>query len=363
MKIISFYLPQFHVIPENNEWWGNGFTEWVNTKKAKPLFEGHSQPKEPYNDNYYNLADASTLEWQVKLAKEYGLYGFCFYHYWFKGKLLLEKPILNYVQHKNIDFPFCTAWANEPWTRSWDGKSKEILMPQDYGDQSDWEEHFIYLLQLFKDERYIKVENKPLFIIYRPSSIEQCTDMLSYWNRRAVECGFKGIYFIEMLTSFDNRFVEGFNASIQFEPMYTIKHHIPKQEFIKRGARKVARNLLKKGSIEKVPRTLLDTINYDVVWQSILNRETIKRREKDFLGAFVNWDNTARKGNEGLILQDFTVEKFENYLSKQAKKSRELNNDFLFINAWNEWAEGTYLEPDKKNGFRYLEALHAATKK
>ena len=160
MKIIAFYLPQFHNIPENDEWWGDGFTEWVNVKKAKPLFDGHVQPKEPLNDNYYNLLDDNIKIWQAKIAKEYGVYGFCYYHYWFNGKLLLEKPMEQMLNNKKIDIPFCISWANEPWTKAWVNE-KKVLIPQSYGGVNEWKEHFDYLLPFFKDERYIKVHNKP----------------------------------------------------------------------------------------------------------------------------------------------------------------------------------------------------------
>ena len=151
-KVIAFYLPQFHAIPENDEWWGKGFTEWVNTKKAKPLFEGHQQPKTPLNDNYYCLLDAETQEWQAELAEKYGVYGFCYYHYWFNGKMLLEKPMENMLNNKNIKLPFCISWANEPWARTWDGKNKEVLMSQVYGEEKEWKEHFEFHAKCFLDD-------------------------------------------------------------------------------------------------------------------------------------------------------------------------------------------------------------------
>ncbi|KYC64648.1 glycosyltransferase WbsX family protein [Heyndrickxia coagulans] len=360
MKMISFYLPQFHEIPENDKWWGKGFTEWVNTKNAKKLFSGHDQPKEPLNDNYYNLADYRTTIWQVELAKKYGVSGFCYYHYWFNGKLLLEKPIRNHLEHTEIDFPFCMCWANEPWTRSWDGKSKEIIMPQKYGSEKEWKAHFNYLIEFFKDSRYIKIENKPVFLIYRPSSIDNCERMLEYFNNMAIQEGFCGIFFIEMLTSFDNRFVKGFEASVDFEPMYTIGHFLPKKDLIKRAVKKIGRKTLKKISFERYPSWLLDSIDYDLIWNLILSRQYRKRRKKEYLGAFVNWDNTARKGRNGLILKNFSIDKFEKNLSKQVRRSFKFDSEFIFINAWNEWAEGTYLEPDKTNEFKYLECVKRA---
>ena len=171
MKIIAFYLPQFHNIPENDEWWGNGFTEWTNVKKAKPIFEGHQQPKVPLNNNYYNLLDDNVKVWQADLAKKYGVYGFCYYHYWFNGKMLLEKPMEQMLENKEVDIPFCISWANEPWTKAWVGDEKKMLIAQEYGQEEEWKEHFMYLLPFFKDERYIKKDGKPFFIFYRPDIV------------------------------------------------------------------------------------------------------------------------------------------------------------------------------------------------
>ena len=165
-------MPQFHAIPENDIWWGEGFTEWTNTKAAKPLFRGHYQPKEPLKDNYYSLLDSKTQEWQASLAKKYGIYGFCYYHYWFHGKLLLEKPMENMLKNKKVDIPFCISWANETWSRTWSGQEREILIQQDYGNKSDWLKHIEYLVPFFKDSRYIKIDNKPLMLLYTSCKIE-----------------------------------------------------------------------------------------------------------------------------------------------------------------------------------------------
>ncbi|HFR3551845.1 TPA: glycoside hydrolase family 99-like domain-containing protein, partial [Streptococcus suis] len=196
MKTIAFYLPQFHSIPENDEWWGKGFTEWTNMKAAKPLFEGHNQPRIPLNNNYYNLLDEKTMEWQVELAKKHGLYGFCFYHYWFNGHMLLEKPMEIMRQSEKINFPYTICWANEPWTNAWksDGNEK-TLIAQHYGREKEWKQHFEYLLQFFKDKNYIVENNKPLLLIYRPEIIECLNEMLDYWNKLAIEAGFSGIDF------------------------------------------------------------------------------------------------------------------------------------------------------------------------
>ncbi|RRQ78488.1 glycoside hydrolase family 99-like domain-containing protein, partial [Enterococcus faecium] len=195
MRVIAFYLPQFHEIPENNEWWGEGFTEWTNVKTARPLYSGHYQPREPINDNYYDLLNDDVKEWQVSIAKKNGIYGFCFYHYWFDGKMLLEKPVEQFLKNKNLDINFCLSWANEPWTKAWVSKNDSILIEQNYGNEENWEKHFDYLLPFFKDSRYICNDGKPLFVIYRPEQIGCLNEMLDYWQILAKKNGLAGIDF------------------------------------------------------------------------------------------------------------------------------------------------------------------------
>ena len=219
MKIIAFYLPQFHTIPENDTWWGKGFTEWVNVKKAKPLFKGHDQPRIPLNNNYYDLNNPETLKWQANLAHQYGVDGFCFYHYWFKGKLLLEKPAESLLKRENIALDYCFCWANEPWARTWDGRNRNVLMPQEYGGREEWKKHFDYLLPFFKDVRYIKENNKPMFVIYKSTLIEECRDMMDYWSELAVNNGFEGLFFVETLKKrFPDQRELPFSAKVEFEP-------------------------------------------------------------------------------------------------------------------------------------------------
>jgi lipopolysaccharide biosynthesis protein len=195
MKIIAFYLPQFHEIPENNAWWGEGFTEWTNVKKAQPLYRGHYQPRIPLGQNYYDLCRIETLVWQTNIARNYGISGFCFYHYWFNGKLLLEKPIELYLNHSECELPFCLCWANESWTNGWVSENNDVIMPQTYGGESEWESHFLYLLKYFKDPRYITKDGKPLLVIYKPQEITNLPLMLDYYQKRALEHGFEGIHF------------------------------------------------------------------------------------------------------------------------------------------------------------------------
>ncbi|MGL5229803.1 MAG: glycosyltransferase WbsX family protein [Cetobacterium sp.] len=339
-KLIAFYLPQFHRVKENDEWWGEGFTEWTNVKRSKPLYKNHNQPRIPLDNNYYDLSKKETLVEQAKLAKENNVFGFCFYHYYFNGKKLLEKPAEILLNNNDIDINYCFSWANEPWTRSWDGKTKDILMAQNYGELEDWKKHFEYLLPFFKDNRYIKKNNKPVFLIYRTNNIPNCEKMIDYWEKLSIESGFDGIYLIETLNSFQKTpILESSKAVVEFEPMLTMRHYLNPLTQIKRLIRK------------KIG--MLDIVNYDEVWQKIISRDNNYSKER-CLGAFVGWDNTPRKGKKGLIIEGSTPEKFGKYLKKQIQKN---TSEFLFINAWNEWAEGTYLEKDTKNNKFFLKEV------
>jgi lipopolysaccharide biosynthesis protein len=350
MKILAMYLPQYHTFKENDEWWGKGFTEWTNTKKAKPLYKNHYQPKTPLGENYYDLSNNYVLEQQSKLAQDYGIYGFVYYHYWFNGKKLMEKPLENMLSDDKVTIHYCLSWANEPWTRSWDGKSKEIIMPQEYGNKEDWETHFNYLLNFFKDNRYIKMDNKPVLFIYRIDNINYHEEMFKYWNDMAIKNGFSGIFIVETLTNFQTKPVSNISEAIYlFEPMYTTANEYTKTSRIINCIKKVPESF-KRGF------RYIKTNDYDMICKKIINRN-LKSNKKIFMGFFPGWDNTARKGNKGSIIEGSTPEKFKKYLFKLIKKANVEKNDFVIINAWNEWAEGAYLEPDTKNEYKYLDAI------
>lgn len=370
MRIIAFYLPQFHEIPENNEWWGEGFTEWVNVKKAQPLYEGHEQPRVPLNNNYYNLLDPKTQVWQAKIAKEYGVYGFCYYHYWFNGKMLLEKPMENMLKNNNVDIPFCVCWANEPWTRAWVGETK-VLIPQLYGEKKEWKEHFDYLLPFFKDSRYICDDRKPLVVIYRPEVIECLNEMLDYWNELAIDAGFEGLTFAYQNIDFDLKVDKDdsrFKYNIEFQPLYA-RHEMFKNNHkrIKALRRKIAAFVEKHFGFDLMRYGVgffnkSNQISYDEAWNKILTKTP--QTEKNVPGAFVGWDNSPRKGERGEIFVGDTPEKFEKYLTQQISRAREIyKKDMIFMYAWNEWAEGGYLEPDERSGYANLEAIRNALKK
>ena len=204
MKIIAFYLPQFHEIKENNEWWGEGFTEWRNVKTSVQTYKGQYMPRVPLNNNYYSLLDVETLKWQAKIAKEYGIYGFACYHYWFEEGMLLEKPAELMLRHPEVDMPFCFSWANHTWKRNWANKSDEILREQTYGDEKEWRRHFDYLLPFFRDDRYIKVEGKPMMILYNPLHVEEFPAMMECWQRWAKEAELPGIFFLHQQNQYDH---------------------------------------------------------------------------------------------------------------------------------------------------------------
>lgn len=354
IKIMAFYLPQFHTIPENDEWWGKGFTEWVNVRKARPLFKGHNQPRVPLNENYYDLSKVETLRWQADLANTYGVYGLCFYHYWFAGgKKLLEKPAEMLLENKDIRLRFCFSWANEPWARTWDGKAHHVLMAQDYGMEDDWKKHFYYLLPFFKDDRYVKEDGCPMFLIYKPHSIPHAKEMMEMWNGMAIKEGFNGIHFVETLrgTNRDNRNLP-FKAYVEFEPALTNYSH----SFLTLNYNRIRRRLLK--AINKVFGSNI-MLNRPYQFEEVMRRSLKhKSPQGTYGGVCVGWDNTARRGNASVVVLPSTKNQFKKALKdKIIKTEREYNADYVFINAWNEWCEGTYLEPDEVHKYDYLEAI------
>lgn len=365
MKVIAFYLPQFHEIPENNEWWGKGFTEWVNVKKAESLFEGHIQPRIPLNNNYYNLLDNDVLHWQVNLANQYGVYGFCFYHYWFDGHMLLEKPVEMYLNDKSLKKQFCLCWANEHWTNAWVSGKNKVLIEQRYGNKKEWKEHFDYLLPFFKDDRYIKENNKPLFVIYRPEIIECLNPMLDLWNELAKKEGFDGLCFAYQHIDFDLKKKKDdsrFTYDIEYQPTYA-QTLIRQQRFLilRKMKRKVAFLAEKylKLDLRYIHNNSLIKFNYDEIWKYIINMKPVSK--KSIPGAYVNWDNTPRRGDKGIVHTDVTPEKFEQYFIKQIEHARNVyHSDKIFIFAWNEWAEGGFLEPDEQWKYGMLEAIRNA---
>lgn len=350
MRIIAFYLPQFHAIPENDEWWGKGFTDWTNVRKAKPIYKGQNQPRVPLNGNYYDLSKIEPLKWQADLARKYGIYGFCIYHYWFGGKLLLEKPAENLLAHSEIAINFCFSWANEPWARTWDGKNRQVLMPQNYGGEAEWKAHFDYLLPFFRDSRYIKEHNCPMFLIYRSAAIPNCEKMMECWNRWAKKAGFDGIHFVHTLKRWlpEKRNLP-FSAQVEFEPT---------------GVKTVSELWF-----NRFRRYILHGINLLFHTQYPLNKRITFQQEVQksldnlsvpgtYAGVFIGWDNTPRRGTFARYITEPSKEEFKDYLEKKIRIAKTIyKTNYLFVNAWNEWAEGTYLEPDMMHKYEYLEAI------
>lgn len=375
MKIIAFYLPQFHTIPENDEWWGKGFTEWTNMRAAKPLFDNHYQPRIPLNNNYYNLLDRNVIKWQTSLAEKYGVYGFCIYHYWFDGHMLLEKPMEIMLNDDDIQFPYCICWANEPWTNAWksDGNTK-TLINQRYGGKKEWKEHFDYLLKFFKDPNYIKEDNMPLFVIYRPEIFDCLNEMIDYWQDLAKEAGFNGIKFAYQQVSYylqKDKDESRFNYRIEYQPGYARydaqKNDDNKSELVLNLKTNIRNSVMK---IDKTFKTNfaahlskkgLSFEDYDELCNAIISRKAVDN--KSIAGMFVGWDNTPRRGINGRVCLNSDPSKFEKYMKLQIENVKSnYNNDYLFIFAWNEWAEGGYLEPDEKYKYKYLEAIRDSQK-
>lgn len=354
MKVLAMYLPQFHRVKENDEWWGEGFTEWTAVKKAQPIYDGHIQPRRPLNDFYYDLLNKETMQWQAEILRKYDVDGLCFYHYYFKdGKKILEKPAENLLRWKDIDIPYCFSWANESWIRTWsnvndgnvwmnsegDKQQKDntngVLLEQAYGKYKEWEQHFYYLLPFFKDPRYIRKEGRPVFLIYKAGRIHCLSEMLKTWNELASKEGIPSLYVI------------GSNAEIYQEDILDeILIHEPQNtlsKYFQRNSDDVAK--------QKV-------YDYDEVWKKLLSKPVLSR--KVCRGGFVNYDDTPRRGVAGSVIEGGTPEKFCDYLVQLLKISKSIQSEYVFINAWNEWGEGMYLEPDSQNGYQYLEAVKKA---
>jgi len=376
VQVIAFYLPQFHPIPENDEHWGEGFTEWVNVRRAKPLFDGHYQPRVPFGHDYYSLLDPATMAGHFDLARRYGLGGFCFYHYWFDGRLLLERPLEAMVDDPHLSFPYCLCWANESWTTAWKaGDAPRTIVAQRYGGRPEWRRHFDYLLRFFRDPNYIVEDGHPLLVIYRPELIDCLEPMLEAFRAFAVEAGFEGLKVVYQQVEFFDSGADHakslFDGNIEYQPDYAVRDLRRGSKAVTGGLKHAVKHALlafeRRTNIDVVDRLAhftmgarreLLTFSYDEVWETVLAR---RGGGGAIAGAFVDWDNTPRKGERGYVVKDATPEKFERYLRRQLDNVRANYSDHkVFLFAWNEWAEGGYLEPDEKFGHGYLEALLAA---
>lgn len=355
---LAYYLPQFHPIPENDAWWGTGFTEWRNVASARPLFRGHYQPHIPADLGYYDLRLAEVRAKQAELASSAGLDGFIYWHYWFHGRRLLHRPIDEVLASRSPDFPFCFAWANQDWTRRWIGEDERIVMRQEYSAEDDLA-HFRFLTPALLDERYIKIDGRPVLFVYRPSSLPQPRATTETWRAEADRAGFPGLYLIALTSSptrgKDPRNI-GFDASMLHEPCWW---NMPGSPMRFKVTRKL--NIVRRG--------------YPVVvtYRSFAQRARQRAVLSEGLeyprwpSVAVGFDNTPRYGHHGLgtVIHDVGVEDFAAWLSDALALSRriclrfpEQSRPMVTVNAWNEWAEGMHLEPDLRHGDSFLRAMH-----
>ena len=371
MKIrsIAIHLPQFHPIPENDTWWGKGFTEWTNVAKAKPLFNGHYQPHLPADLGFYDLRLEEARDAQAAMAKAYGIYGFCYYHYWFNGKKLLNKPVDEIIATGKPDFPFMLCWANENWTRRWDGLENEILLKQDYNPEDDLL-HIQHLHQYFKDPRYIRVHNKPFFIIYKPNLFPDIKSTVALWRAEARRLGIGELYLGYMNSPYtvDNLevFDECFDAAIEFsvhgyrkgKPLL-VDEKISVKSFVPKVKRMVNYGIQTTLFNKKPPPWIQ---SYKEYIKGYLNQFDPPPGFKLYPSVFPGWDNSARKGKKSTIFLGNHPSVYEAWLKKVVDNFQPYSEEenFVFINAWNEWAEGNHLEPCQKWGTQYLEATKRA---
>ncbi|SPF40176.1 conserved hypothetical protein [Candidatus Sulfotelmatobacter kueseliae] len=378
-RLVAFYLPQFHPIPENDEWWGKGFTEWTNAAKAKPLFKGHYQPRLPADLGYYDLRVPEVREAQAELARNAGIEGFCYYHYWFGGKRLLERPFTEVVASGKPDFPFCLCWANQTWTGVWHGAPGRILIEQTYPGTEDNRKHFMALRDAFVDKRYMRVEGRPIFVIYRPTEFPNVTCFVREWQELAVQSGLPGVHFVAHLlpheAAWDYR-SQGFDSCVvvSTQKVFTL----PVRELL----------LRKNGNGSREDLGHSRTGTDSDAFQGVL-RHWWWRRYRSSFAQFANvrlyrhalpylldgcsedpntypcvtpnWDNTPRSGVRGIVLHDSTPDLFRAHLREALTlvQSRSIDQRLVFVKSWNEWAEGNYLEPDQRFGHDYLKVIRA----
>jgi lipopolysaccharide biosynthesis protein len=354
ISLLTFYLPQFHPIPENDAWWGKGFTEWTNVVQARPRFSGHYQPQLPADLGFYDLRLPEMREQQAQMASQYGITGFCYYHYWFNGKRLLNRPFDEVLQSGEPDFPFCLCWANENWTRRWDGQDNEILIQQHYSEEDD-REHIRWLLKAFQDGRYIRYKGKPLFLVYRASLLPDVLRTTTVWREEARKAGIGELFLCRVeRTARDQQDPAdtGFDAGVEFQPFWEdlSKPRIPRRF---RKLRKIVNDL---------------RWRYRPYWRynyGDLVEGSLKRQEASydrFRCVTPAWDNSPRRKTKARIVHGSTPDQYEAWLTAILRKvvSEQKSGNIVFINGWNEWAEGNHLEPDQRFGRAYLEATARA---
>ena len=341
IKTIALYLPQFHSIKENDKWWGKGFTEWTNVKSSKPLYKGHHQPRIPGDSlnylGYYELINLEVIQKQINLAKSHGVYGFGIYYYWFSGRRLLESPLDLFLINKNLDFKILLIWANENWTRRWNGLNKKILIKQEYND-NDPINFIIDIKKYLIDKRYIKINQKPIIGLYEPKNIPNLEKIISQWREECIKLGIGEIF---ILVTLNNNTYEEFKKIGLFNGVYEFS---PRDSF--NCKIKYSKNLLYTATLYKNINFINATDDFPL-----------------FRGSMLEFDNSPRIKNSPNIFEDYSPEQFYLINKKIIEWTREhynINNRFIFINAWNEWGEGAYLEPDEKYGYASINSLSKA---
>lgn len=350
-RLIAFYLPQFYPIPENDLWWGKGFTEWTNVAKARPLFRGHYQPHIPADLGFYDLRLPETREAQAALARQHGIEAFCYWHYWFgDGVRILDRVFEEVLASRSPDFPFCLGWANETWTGIWHGIPNRILIEQKYPGFEDYRRHFDFLLRAFSDRRYVRVEGKPLLFIYRPHQIPDCPRAMEFWRQLAANAGLPGLHLVALAPNAQwNPLQYGFDAGtiqLGFSPLnlaQRVRRKIEGQPLLGPLVKRMIRKPL---YVHPYRESMLGAVKQNVEWEY-------------YPKVLPNWDNTPRSGRNGVVLEDSTPELFRLHLREALAVVSRYDEDrrIVFVKSWNEWAEGNHLEPDRRFGCAYLEAL------
>lgn len=354
VRTIAFYLPQYHPIPENDKWWGDGFTEWTNVRKAEPCFPGHYQPHVPAQLGYYDLRDPAARRAQAELAREYGIHGFCYYHYWFNGKRLLETPFNEVLKSGEPDFPFCLCWANENWTRRWDGLDREVLMAQTYSD-ADSIAFIREIFPAFRDNRYIRVNGKALLLVYRTSLFPDPQRTAAIWREEMHLAGMGDLYLVRVENNVGgdescppHPAEMGFDAAMEFAPNWgAVGQRIG--------------NLAEAGLSQCSLPENIAVLDYEQCMRAMMARPTPDY--KLLRGVFPAWDNSSRRKTDPVVFINSSPEKYAYWLSLILRHTVENfagDERLVFINAWNEWGEGCHLEPDEKFGLKYLEATRLA---
>ena len=351
-RAIALYLPQFHPIPENDAWWGRGFTEWTNTAKARPLFRGHYQPHVPADLGFYDLRVPETRVQQAEMAAAHGIEGFCYYHYWFAGRRILERPFNEVLASSSPDFPFCLCWANETWSGVWHGVPNKILIEQTYPGEADHRAHFAALLPAFRDPRYIRVDGKPVFVIYQALKLPDVSGTLRLWRAMADEAGLPGLHLVGYsLVATEDVEAVGYDAVIHA------------QSFKQNQWRHDWRNPLTRVR-QKINHRLGVPHVHDY---SDLAAAQMTAREGDNVYRLVvhAWDNTPRSGRNGVAYKNPDPELFRQVLEAAVKglSDRPLDRRLIFLKSWNEWAEGNHLEPDLRDGTTYLQIINDVLKR